>query len=165
MTVSRPVALLAAVLAAGACRPAEASRLAGGAGSIRELGARYLEALARRDTAGMHALRVTEAEHNEVLWPEFPASGLNMPVEVAWQNVERASWRKGARIAARFGGVSHKLRGVHCRKGVTQYASFRVHGDCWVTMRPPDGPPFEAKLFGSIVEMDGRYKIIGILAD
>jgi hypothetical protein len=88
-----------------------------------------------------------------------------MPVAVAWANIERRSRRGADRILARLGGVSYELLGVTCRKGVTSYSSVRVHGDCWVTMRAPEGRAFETKLFGSIVEVDDRYKIIGILAD
>lgn len=73
--------------------------------------------------------------------------------------------RDAARIAARFGGVRYRLQSVECRRAVTGYLSFRVYGDCRVTIQPPGGHALAVKLFGSIVEMGDRYKIIGILAD
>ncbi len=122
---------------------------------------RFVAAVAAGDTSAMHRLRVTADEHNTIMWPELPASRLNHPVDFAWFNVDARSLRDAARIVEAYAGEAYDVVGTSCRDGVTEYGTFRVHGDCWVTLRR-DGERFDAKLFGSVVEMDRRVKVIGI---
>lgn len=150
-----------------ACGTGE-SRLKNGARSIDELVSRYLEAVADRDTAAMHALRLSEYEHNEILWPELPASRpeFNMPITFAWENLNLHSHRDANRVLADFSDRHIEIERVDCRKGVTEYPTLKVHGDCWIIGRDGrTGIREEFKLFGSIVESEGRYKIIGIVSE
>ena len=152
-----------ALVAAAACR-AQPPRLTDGATSLDDLTARYVTAVLAGDTAGMHRLRVTAHEHNAVMWPEFPASRRNFPVDVAWHNIDTRSIREAVHIREQYAGDSFDVVGTTCRDGVTAYDTFRVHGDCWVTLRRGSRPS-DVKLFGSVVEMDGRFKVIGIRTD
>jgi hypothetical protein len=129
-----------------------------------ELTARFVTAVSAGDTAAMHRLRVTAQEHNTIMWSEFPASRLNHPADLAWRNVDARSVRDAARIRREYAGATYDVAGTSCRDGVTEYETFRVHSDCWVTLRRT-GSRFDAKLFGSVVEMDGRFKVIGIRTD
>jgi hypothetical protein len=165
--VGRWLAVVAFV-ATAACRSGEPPRLQGGTRSVEGLVEQFVEALNRGDTAAMHRLRVTEWEHNTLLWPEFPASRpeLNMPVEFAWFNLSKRSVRDAARLARQYRNAGIRPVATTCRKQIQQYATFEVHGDCVVTLVDKFGVRHrDAQLFGSLVKMDGRFKIIGILAD
>ena len=70
-----------------------------------------------------------------------------------------------ARIADDHGGAPRRVVATECRRGVTASESFAIHGDCWVVWEAPEGGRDTVKLFGSIVEMDGRYKVVGIIED
>lgn len=162
--VASAVALWAAAFASG-CGDAGAPRLSDGAGSLDALTEAFAAAVVAQDTAAMHALRVTEREHTELLWPEFPASRNNYSAEFAWENLDRSSVKDAARIAADAGGAPRQVIGTECRRGIAEYETFRIHGDCWVVWETPDGGRDTVKLFGSVVEMDGRYKVVGIIED
>lgn len=160
--LSAAVALWAAV----ACQPSAEPRLTGGAASIDALAAAYVGAVTDGDTAAMHALRVTEREYVDLVWVELPD---NMPEygwtgDFAWKNLDQRSRRDAWRIAVDHGGPTHDLRGVRCQGGVEDHLSFRLHRDCWLVIRDPLSGDREVKMFGSIVEMDGWFKVLGIVA-
>lgn len=116
----------------------------------------------------MHALRLSEYEHNNILWPEMPASRpeFNMPIEFAWENLNLRSRRDANRVVSEYGDRHIEMERVDCKKGVTEYETLTVYGDCWIVGRDPKtGERNEFKLFGSIVEAEGRYKIVGILSE
>lgn len=157
--------LLSTAVLATACDRPDPPRLTDGAPSLDALSRQFVAAVSARDTAAMHRLRVTARQHNELLWPELPASRLNMPVGFAWFNVNSRSVTGAAHVADRYGGSAYHVVRTDCRKGDTAYETFTVHGDCWVALRLENGQRLDAKLFGSVVEMDGRYKIVGIIVD
>jgi hypothetical protein len=161
----RSTAAAVALVAAAACGSTDAGpRLEGGYRSMNSLVEHYLEAVEAGDTARMNAMRVTEYEHNELLWPSFPASRpeFNMPIDFAWQNLDRHSRRDAARVAHDYAGEDLTLLNISCHEGVTEYETFRVHGNCWLML---EEYPAEVKMLGSIVEMGGRFKLIGIVED
>lgn len=69
-----------------------------------------------------------------------------------------------AAVVAQDTAAMHVIA-TECRRGVTAYESFAIHGDCWVVWEAPEGGRDTVKLFGSIVEVDGRYKVVGIIED
>lgn len=157
-----------ALAATAACRVGGDPRLDGGFASIDSLVSEYVAAVNQGDTAKMHGLRVTEWEHNSLLWPEFPASRpeFNMPLEFAWFNLDKRSVRDAARVVNQYQNLEIRPLEATCRKEIQRYATFEVHGDCVVTVTDRFGVRHEdAKLFGSLVEMDGRFKIVGIVTD
>lgn len=165
------VATAAALVAAAACRPAQDrdtsdAAFVGGVASLDELASTMLAAVSAGDTSAMHTLRLSEAEHNELLWPHLPASRpeFNMSVAFAWGNLQRTSVRDAWRIVNDVGGRDWTFVSLDCRKGRTSYGPATVHGDCWVTAaNGPDTQTF--KVFGSAVEWGGSFKAVGILED
>ncbi|WP_423925681.1 hypothetical protein [Candidatus Palauibacter sp.] len=136
-------------------------RLPGSAGSLAELATVVLAGLAAADTLRLEAVRLTEVEHNEMVWPELPASApeVNHPVDLAWQNI----WTRNRAALSDLFGVyeDHGLRFVDAEYlGPTEaFESFVVHTDCWVTLQR-DGellPP--QQLFKDVLDRDGEMKI------
>lgn len=151
-------------MASGSCVDAssnEVSRLPGSAGSLAELATTVLVGLAAADTLGLESVRLTEFEHNELVWPELPASApeVNFPVDLAWKNI----WmRNRAALSDLFGVYEDRsLRFVdaECRGHTEAFENYVVHTDCWVTLRR-DGellPP--QQLFKDVLDWDGELKI------
>lgn len=167
--LARAVAVAGSVLlAAGTsgCTDHEAEgaalRFPGSAPSVELLGEHVLRALERGDTAMLRTFRLTEAEHNEVVWPELPASRpeVNYPAEMAWANIELRDRSALARLRPGFEGRSATLRAVECRGSSQEFATFRVRTDCWIVfeIEGADGV-WEAQLFKDVLERGGGYKI------
>lgn len=133
----------------------------GAAESLERLGEQVLTALAAGDTFALERVRLTEAEHNEVIWPELPAAApeANFPVELAWRNIEMRNRRDRARILPWYAGRALTLEKVECRGALQSFRSFSVHTDCWVVFRDDEGGRFRAQVFKDVAERNGGFKI------
>ncbi len=137
-------------------------RFAFAANTPEELCDMLLAALAKSDTATLVKLMVNEYEFKNWLWHEFPASQpiMNVPIDFAWQNLLQNS-DKGLRLAlGKYAGqklyyVSHKFL-----EGQDRYQTFTVHTKTRVTAADSLGRKYEMKVFGSFVEMNGRFKLM-----
>lgn len=130
--------------------------------SVDALGTEVVRALGRADESALARLRLTEHEHNDVVWPELPASApeINYPVDYAWTNIENRNRRAMARNLDTFGGRSISAHGVECRGPVEAFATFRVRTDCLVVFTVNGGVErWQAQLFKDVIERGGRYKI------
>jgi len=137
-------------------------RFAGSASSLNELGERVLSALPVRDTATLEGFRLTEREHNEVVWPELPASAseVNFPVDFAWTNIALRNQRGLERLQAAFDGAHPRFQGVECRGETQVFETFEVMTDCWIHFTLPDPErTFEVQAFKDVLVRGGGYKI------
>ncbi|MDE2661972.1 MAG: hypothetical protein OXI39_03055 [Gemmatimonadota bacterium] len=145
----------------GGAAPDGAERLPGSAGSLEELATTVLVGLAAADTVSLETVRLTEDEHNDLVWPELPASApeVNYPVDLAWKNIRT---RNRAALSDLFAVYENReLQFVHaeCRGFTEAFDSFVVHTDCWVTLER-DGerlPP--QQLFKDVLDREGGLKI------
>ncbi len=137
-------------------------RFPGSTETIDGLGRTVLEALSRSDTVTLAELRLTEREHNEVVWPELPAARpeVNFPIDFAWTNIELRDRRSLARLLPVFDGLDARFRTVQCRGATQTFETFEVLTDCW-TIFDVEGRegPFEAQLFKDVLVRGGGHKI------
>jgi hypothetical protein len=147
--------------------PAEAAeagepRFPGSTRTLDGLGRTVLVALAASDTTTLAALRLTEQEHNEVVWPELPASRpeVNFPIDFAWTNIELRDRRSITRLLPIFGGLEVGFLTVQCRGGTQTFETFHVLTDCWTIfeLEGREGP-FEAQLFKDVLVRSSGHKI------
>jgi len=129
--------------------------------SLESLGENVLSGFSTGDTALLESLRLTEAEHNELVWPELPASdpSVNFPVDFAWANISLRNRAALADLFSEYGSEVLALQGVDCRGEIREFESFVVHTDCWVSFTA-DGrllPP--QQLFKDVLDWDGEFKI------
>ena len=148
----------------GSCADASSGggqRLPGSAVSLAELATTVLVGLAAADTLRLESVRLTEVEHNEMVWPELPASApeVNYPADLAWKN----SWTRNRAALSDLFGVyedrSSRFVDAECRGPVEAFENFVVHTDCWVTLQR-DGellPP--QQLFKDVLDWGGELKI------
>ena len=148
----------------GSCVDASSSgarRLPGSAGSLAELAATVLVGLAAADTLGLESVRLTEFEHNELVWPELPASApeVNFPVDLAWKNIRTRNRAALSDLFSLYGDRELQFVDAACRGPTEAFESFVVHTDCWVTLTR-DGelaPP--QQIFKDVLDWDGELKI------
>jgi hypothetical protein len=142
-------------------------RVAGldGAASRELLVKRFFTALETRDANAMHALAVTRAEY---AWLVFPGSTLsappyNQPPDIAWLLLQAHSNTGMARVLERDGGGRVRYLEHACAK-VEVDGTARVHSSCTVRVFA-DGQYLNRRLFGSIVEHNGRFKLLSFAND
>jgi hypothetical protein len=133
------------------------------------------EALARevlklvefRDTHRLGQLALSEREFADLVWPELPASRpeRNLPLDYVWGDLRTKSRAHLGRIAEQFGGRRYELVGVSFRGETTTYRSYVVHRKAELIVREADGHEDRLRLFGSVLERDGRYKLFSFVVD
>jgi hypothetical protein len=139
-----------------------ALRFENAAPSLDVLGSQVLALLTRSDTIGLERFRLTEHEHNDVVWPELPAAApeVNFPIDYAWTNIQNRNRRGLARILPMFADRSLGFQDVQCRGETEHFATFSVRTDCWVVFVAGDAPVrWEAQVFKDVLERGGGYKI------
>ena len=137
----------------------------GSATSLDELGRGVMDAFERGDHEALERYRLTEAEHNDEIWPEFPAARAEppFPVDLAWRNIQlrnqRAVRRNSSTLAAARGAGPVEYRDVECEGEVDAYATFSVLTDCHVRFAIA-GRPYKMQLFKHVLVRRGGYKIV-----
>jgi hypothetical protein len=126
-----------------------------------------LDALARRDVATLEALPLTEAEFRQTVWPQLPSSrpAVNLPVEYAWRDLNQKSRGYLNALVQRLGGERLTLVRVEFAGETTRYETFVVRRKTVVVARDEDGTEQRLRLFGSILERHGRFKLFSYVVD
>jgi hypothetical protein len=126
-----------------------------------------LAAFERRDDARLRALALTEDEFRQQVWPALPAARpeRNLPFEYVWGDLSQKSDNRLRASLNAHGGRPYQLRRYTFSGGITEYAGFRVHRDALLEVGDGAGAELELRLFGSAIEMDGRWKVFSFNTD
>ena len=168
LTQSLMVLLL---VASAACRAGGAARvhapLTSTFESAEAVAAAMLDALAASDPARLRVLALSETEFADAVWPALPSSRpeVNLPLEYAWGTLQQNSRASLAMTVREHGGKTYRLQRV-AMGTPTRYGAFIVHPDTSVVVREPgSGAERRLKLFGSLIEQEGRWKIFSYVVD
>ena len=139
------------------------SRLGNACGSLEDLGNQVLEAVYNNDVDRLKSLAITEEEYKNYIWPQSPISKIK-----EWQDnydfVRKQQFSRSnhslRQMLARYGGRKYTLVRVRFDDETTEHTIYRAHRDAQLIVKKPDGEEVELNLFGSIVEMDGHFKIM-----
>ena len=136
--------------------------LEGGTHSLDALAGRYLIALEQRDTAALQSLRVTTGEFAFLYFPEsiFMQPPYELDPDVLWMQLDAASRTGMRRALQEYGGRPAGYLGVECRPADVHGAT-RIHG-CDVQRLAAPGDTVRERLFGPILERDGRFKFLSL---
>lgn len=133
----------------------------GSASDLEGLGHAVVVALNEGDQETLDSFRLSETEHNEVVWPELPAAQSENPytLEFAWQNIQLRNERALGRLAHDLAPlIPMAYEGIECR-GVTQvFDTFQVRTDCYVRFSS-NGGLYEVQFFKDVLERGGGHKI------
>lgn len=146
---------------------ASAAPLPGSAKTPEATARLALERIAAGDREGLLALALTEAEFREVVYPELPASRpqRNTSADYLWRGLRQKSRNALAFTLDRHAGPPLELLAVDFLGETTDYGTYRVHRKTALTVRAPDGGKTVVRVFGSMIERGGEYKIFSFVTD
>ncbi|MEQ1574967.1 MAG: hypothetical protein ABL993_12050 [Vicinamibacterales bacterium] len=156
---------LLVLLASGSC--GTVPPLANTRESAEALAGAVLDALASRDRAALEALALSEQEFRDHVWPELPAARpeRNLPFSYVWGDLHQKSDVGLRTIVSEHGGKRYELVNVRATGETTRYDTYLVHRDMVLVIRDPGGAAREIRLFGSMIEKDGGWKVYSFVVD
>ncbi|HWO57750.1 MAG TPA: hypothetical protein VNN55_09310 [bacterium] len=126
---------------------------------------RVLVALAACDTLALETIRITRFEHDSILVPHMPigkdTTG-HKDLALAWYMLEQRNIKGIRRALADYGGQRFELVSVKFNRPEEKYGHLIVHKGTEVRVRDAAGEEMVLGIFGSILEQDGRYKLVSI---
>ena len=66
---------------------------------------------------------------------------------------------------AAHGGKKYEFISIRFLGETTQYKSYRVHRESELTVKDADGIERQMRVFGSVIEKGGRYKVFSYVID
>lgn len=141
------------------------SEFSNGASSIDSLMLTFVSTLNNGDSTGLKALLITEAEHNQLLGPEFHMhypSVSNESIPVLWENLNLKTTKGFNKLTGNYFRKNYSFVSVRFEEAVETYRSFRLHQGTVVMLRDSTGNEFELRLLGSVAERSGYFKILSI---
>lgn len=162
-----PVALLAGILVSAAtCGRSPA--LEWGLDSPQAVAEAVVAALDARDRPALERLSVNEQEFRDLVWPRQPAARpeRNIPWEYAWRSLAaRSRYQLAGRLGEWVRGRRATVVGVTFAGETTDYGAYRVHRRSVVTLRDAAGRVETIRVFGSLIEQGGRYRVFSYVVD
>lgn len=145
----------------------EVTALSGGAPGQGELVQRFLRAVEEADTAAFAPLVLTRPEFAYLYYPHtvFTRPPYRQSPALVWFQMESNTDRTLTRIFRRLAGAPLHARGYTCEEEPLLEGPNRVWKECRLHLTPPGAEPFEARLFGSIVERGGVFKFVSYASD
>ena len=158
--------LIVLLLLLGACGPL-VPPLENTQASPSALAGAVLSALERRDLVALRALAVTEQEFRDHVWPELPAARpeRNLPFSYVWGDLRQKSDASLSNTMAAHGGKHYDLVAVRSLGEVTPYETYLVHRETELAVKDVDGAAINLRVFGSILEKDGQFKVFSYVVD
>jgi hypothetical protein len=129
-----------------------------------ELIARFAAAVEDSSTEALSAITVSAAEFAHLYFPTsiYARAPYAQPPAVNWLLLEQNSLKGRARLLRYYGGRPLAVEGHDCIGEPTIEGANRIHGQCTLRIRGSDGQLENVRLFGSILERDGRFKLMSL---
>ena len=139
------------------------NRLINACTSIEDLGKQVLEAVYNNDDDRLRSLAITEEEYKAYVWPQSPLSDIK-EWEDNYDFVRKQQFSRSKlslrQMLARYGGRKYTLVSMRFEDETTEHTIYKAHRDARLIVKKPDGEEVELNLFGSVIEMDGQFKIM-----
>ena len=168
-SLARLLALLFLIVAPGAgCGSVAAdARLGDTFATSAEAARDVLEAVWTRDADRLLRLAITEEEFRSVVWPRLPASQpeVGMPLGYLWRDTFGKSRAGVAAVLRDHGGRKLQLHTVAFGGPATDYGTFRLHPKTALVVTDDLGRRTTVRIFGSMIEAGGRWKVYGFVVD
>jgi hypothetical protein len=121
-----------------------------------------VEVVERSDTVGLVPLVLTSAEFAYMYYPTNPLARPPYALAPAlmWLRLQESNRRAAFALMRAHGGPLGYV-GHECTHSERQGAN-TIWSDCKVRRRAADGAERSERLFGTIIERDGRYKFVGL---
>jgi hypothetical protein len=133
------------------------------ASSMDDLGKRVLEAVAKNDGKALDALRINEQEYHSLIWPALPISKIeqwNKQYKYVWGDVDTKCIYGLRELLNKYGGQKFTFVSMRFVRGASRYSTCTVHQGARIKVKDSTGQELELKMFGSVVECGGQFKIM-----
>lgn len=147
--------------------PPAVTELANTSDTAFALASEILAAVEAGEEARLLQLRVDAAEFRHLVWDKLPSSRpeRRLTWEYVWSDLDQKSRAALRGTIARHRGRGYRLLRVEFAGETTEYGTFRVHRDARCVVDDQDGNIQVLDLFGSVIEMEGRYKAFSFVVD
>jgi hypothetical protein len=135
-----------------------------GASSREALVRRFAAAVSARDTAQLGALVLSAREFIDLVYPESPyvrPPYRQSPAQV-WSQIQWPSRSGFRRLVDRLGGRPLTIHDVECPGQPERQGRNVLHAGCSVSFVSGNEAPARGRLFGTIIERDGRFKFVSL---
>lgn len=135
--------------------------LAGGAGSRDGLVRRWVAAIEQSDSAALREMLLDPAEYITFYYPESPYTRppYRQSPSLRWHLISSTSSQGAGRVWQRHAGRPLGFHGYRCSAEPTVMGKNRIWGGCRVALEDSSGTR-EVRLFGPVIERDGRFKFL-----
>lgn len=137
----------------------ESSRLGNSFRKPEDIGEAVVDALNNKNHALLHKYRVTKQEYLNYLWDSFSASK-HWPKDYAWNNLNIHCIKGVNRWVNRYGGKELEFVSITFEKEPKTYDEFEILSGTVLTVKNNQGKEMVLPILGSVVKMDGRYKLL-----
>ncbi len=140
----------------------EPAGLRGGVGSRDGLVDTLIRSLEAADTAAVAVLAIDQAEFAWFYFPHsiYTAPPYELPPGLVWFQSQNRTSRGLTRLLRNYAGKSLYYSGYTCPDEGESWGEGRIWHGCTVLGELPSGERVEERLFGSILEVDGRFKFV-----
>jgi hypothetical protein len=161
------LSVCAVLLLVNACTKTAPAPLAHAHSSVDSLVGAVVAGFRSGDATRLAELAISEQEFRDHVWRGLPVSRpeRNMPIDYVWADLAAKSRSHMALAQRRSLPAPMEVERVEFADGVTHYDGFSVHRKARLIIRTPDGTQSSLRLFGSVLEMDGRFKIFSYVTD
>lgn len=125
-----------------------------------EVARAFVAAVAANDAITLSQTLMTRAEFAWLYYPENPISRApyELPAGLAWFELQGNSLTGMRRTLSTYGGRRLAFRALECDRAVLQGPNTLWNG-CLVTVRLEDGDKVRLRMFGTILERGGAFKV------
>lgn len=143
---------------------AAVTRLGDASLSRDALVARLVAAVAAGDETALRRTLVTAREFIDFIYPESPYTEppFRQAPGLVWTLIQEPSKSGLRRLLNNLGGKPLSITSVSCRQPPETQGRNRLWNGCTVRYTSGSDAPRDGRLFGGIIERDGRYKFMSL---
>jgi len=137
--------------------------LSGGAAASRDaLVAQFAAAVSARDSSALRSLAISPREFIDLVYPSSPYTRppYRQAPGLLWSQIQLPSGTGFARLLERLGGKPLRIEALTCPGRPERQGENQLHANCTVRFALGGAPLREGRLFGTILERQGRFKFV-----
>ena len=123
---------------------------------------RVVRDVTQADSTDLAAAAITPREFIDLVYPSSPYTHrpYEQPPDLVWMQIASPSATGYRRLLARRGGQAFTYVGHTCASKPDRQGPNTLYVDCFITVRDPQNAQIKQRWFGTIIERDGRFKIL-----
>jgi len=136
--------------------------LAGASDSREALVRRFMKALAADDSVELRAMALRPREFADLVYPESPYthSPYRQSPALVWSQIQNPSASGFTRLIRRLGKQPLQYLNHRCDPNPDRQGHNLIWTNCLIHLAGPNGETSNHRLFGSIIQRDGKFKIV-----